>query len=48
MRDKTPCLAGLKITGLPIIKAGISNVKVSFNNYKDLDTIQHQVDFYEP
>jgi hypothetical protein len=25
------CLAGLKITGLPIIKAGISNVKVSFN-----------------
>jgi hypothetical protein len=39
--NKTPCLAGLKITGLPIIKAGISNVKFHLmGNYKDLDTIQ--------
>ena len=29
--NKTPCLAGLKITGFPIINAGISNEKVSFN-----------------
>ena len=28
--NKTPCLAGLKITGFPIINAGISNEKVSF------------------
>jgi hypothetical protein len=29
--NKTPCFAGLKITGFPMIKAGISKEKVSFN-----------------
>ncbi len=28
--NSTPFLAGLKITGFPIIKAGINNEKVSF------------------
>ena len=29
--NKTPCFAGLKITGFPIINAGINKEKVSFN-----------------
>ena len=29
--NNTPCLAGLKITVLPIIKAGIKRQNVSFN-----------------